>query len=48
MKESVEKTIDIKRILKDKMGSKARFVPCFLVAWLKKIKSIAFFGRIVT
>ncbi|MBF1549283.1 MAG: glycerol acyltransferase, partial [Prevotella salivae] len=33
----VEKTIDIKRILKDKMGSKARFVPCFLVAWLKKI-----------
>ena len=37
MKESVEKTIDIKRILKDKLGSKARFVPCFLVAWLKKI-----------
>lgn len=37
MKESVEKTIDIKRILKDKMGSKARFVPCFLVAWLKMI-----------
>ena len=37
MKESVEKTIDIKRILKDKMGSKARFVPCFFVAWLKKI-----------
>lgn len=37
MKESVEKIIDIKRILKDKMGSKARFVPCFLVAWLKKI-----------
>lgn len=37
MKESVEKTIDIKRILKDKMGSKAHFVPCFLVAWLKKI-----------
>ena len=37
MKENVEKTIDIKRILKDKMGSKARFVPCFLVAWLKKI-----------
>ena len=37
MKESVEKTIDIKRILKDKMGSKARFVPRFLVAWLKKI-----------
>ena len=37
MKESVEKTIDIKRILKDKMGCKARFVPCFLVAWLKKI-----------
>ena len=37
MKESVEKTIDIKRILKDKMGSKARFVPCFLVASLKRI-----------
>ena len=37
MKESVEKTIDIKRILKDKMGSKARYVPRFVISWLKKI-----------
>ena len=32
-----EKTIDIEKILSDKMGSKAKFVPGFLVAWLKRI-----------
>ena len=32
-----EKTIDINRVLKDKMGSKAKFVPRPLVAWLKRI-----------
>lgn len=37
MSESIEKTIDIDRILKSKMGSKARFVPGFLVSKLKKI-----------
>ncbi len=37
MSGSIEKTIDIEKILKSKMGSKAKFVPGFLVSWLKKI-----------
>lgn len=32
-----EKTIDIRKILQDKMGAKAKFVPSFLVNWLIKI-----------
>ena len=32
-----EKTIDIDKILKDKMGAKYKFVPGFLVSWLKRI-----------
>ena len=32
-----EKTVDINKILKDKMGPKAKFVPGFLVSWLKRI-----------
>ena len=32
-----EKTIDIDKILSDKLGAKAKFVPGFLVAWLKRI-----------
>ena len=32
-----EKTIDIEKILKAKMGKKARWVPAFAVSWLKKI-----------
>lgn len=32
-----EKTIDIDSILKGKMGAKARYVPRFLVSWLKRI-----------
>ena len=36
MSESIEKTIDISRILKSKMGAKEKFVPSFLVSWLKK------------
>lgn len=32
-----EKTIDIEEILKAKMGTKARFMPRFLVEWLKRI-----------
>ena len=37
MNESIEKTIDIEKILKDKMGKKARYVPRFVISWLKKI-----------
>ncbi len=37
MSEVTEKTIDIEKILKGKMGAKAKFVPGFLVSWLKKI-----------
>jgi len=32
-----EKTVDIEKILKGKMGSKARWVPGFAVNWLKRI-----------
>jgi len=31
-----EKTIDIEKILKGKLGNKAKFVPAFLVNWLKR------------
>jgi putative hemolysin len=37
MSESIEKTIDIDKILANKMGDKAKFVPKFLVRWLKRI-----------
>ena len=37
MSEITEKTIDIKEILKGKMGSKAKYVPYPVVAWLKRI-----------
>ena len=33
----IEKTIDIDKILRDKMGAKAKFVPSFVVNWLKRI-----------
>ena len=33
----MEKTIDIDQILKGKMGNKAKYVPSFLVSWLKRI-----------
>lgn len=32
-----EKTIDIEKVLRDKMGAKARWIPGFAVNWLKKI-----------
>ena len=32
----MKKTIDIDKILKSKLGTKAKFVPGFLVSWLKK------------
>ncbi len=37
MIEVTEKTIDVESILRSKMGDKARYVPGFLVSWLKKI-----------
>lgn len=37
MTESIEKTIDIEQILRGKMGSKYRYVPRFLVSWLRRI-----------
>lgn len=37
MEEHLEKTIDIDKVLRDKMGGKARFVPRMLVSWLKRI-----------
>lgn len=33
----MEKTVDIEKILKGKMGDKSKFVPSALVNWLKKI-----------
>ena len=37
MEAVTEKTIDIEKVLQSKMGAKARFVPGFLVNWLKRI-----------
>ena len=37
MEQITEKTIDIDKILKDKMGAKAKWVPRPLVSWLKRI-----------
>lgn len=37
MNEITEKTIDIDNILRSKMGTKMKFVPCPLVSWLKHI-----------
>ena len=37
MEQITEKTIDIDSILKEKMGSKAKWIPRPLVAWLKRI-----------
>ena len=37
MSAEIEKTIDIDKILRDKMGAKAKFVPSFAVNWLKRI-----------
>ncbi len=33
----IEKTVDLDKILKDKLGDKTKFVPSALVGWLKKI-----------
>lgn len=37
MSESIEKTIDIEKVLQSKMGGKARYVPRFLVNALKRL-----------
>ena len=37
METVIEKTIDIKKVLQSKMGAKAKFVPGFLVNWLKRV-----------
>lgn len=37
MDSEIEKTINIDKILSDKMGAKVKFVPSFLVKWLKHI-----------
>lgn len=37
MAKVTEQTIDIDKILKDKMGAKAKYVPSFLVNWLKRV-----------
>lgn len=37
MSESMEKTIDIDQILRSKMGSKAKYLPGFVVNWLKRL-----------
>ncbi len=36
MEQITEKTIDIDEILKSKMGAKAKWIPSFLVSWLKR------------
>jgi len=37
MQEITEKTIDLEKILQDKMGERAKLVPRFVVSWLKRI-----------
>ncbi len=37
MSESIEKIIDIDQVLRSKMGSRARYVPRFVVGWLKRL-----------
>lgn len=37
MREDIQKTIDIEKVLESKMGSKKKFVPSFAVKWLKHI-----------
>ncbi len=37
MSESIEKTIDIDKVLRSKIGDKMRFVPRFAVNWLKRL-----------
>jgi len=45
MQTITEKTIDIEKILKDKMGSKSKWVPGFVVRWLKHIAHEDFINK---
>ena len=35
--EVIEKTIDIEKVLTSKVGAKARYVPRFLISWLRHL-----------
>ena len=37
MEKITERTIDIREILKGKMGAKAKYVPAPLVKWLERV-----------
>lgn len=37
MNEAIEKTIDLDKIVRSKMGEKSKFVPGFAMSWLKRI-----------
>ena len=37
MKEESQFTVDMERIVREKAGSKARYIPRFLISWLKRI-----------
>lgn len=37
MDKAIEKTIDIDKILKSKIGNKVKYVPRFAISWLKSI-----------
>ncbi|MCH4148156.1 MAG: glycerol acyltransferase [Prevotella sp.] len=37
MSDNIEKTIDIDKVLRGKMGDKTKYVPVFVVSWLKHI-----------
>jgi putative hemolysin len=45
MQTITEKTIDVEKILKDKMGSKSKWVPGFVVRWLKHIAHEDFINK---
>lgn len=37
MAQNVQKTIDIEKVLRSKMGSKVKYVPRFVISWLKRL-----------
>ncbi len=37
VEESFQKTIDVKKVLESKLGRRAKYVPAFLVSWLRRI-----------
>lgn len=52
MLETTERTIDLDRIIREKMGDKAKYVPALAVKWLKHIihqdEVNKFYGRAAT